>query len=89
MLYFTIFRQFLHTNLNLRLLITGALLGFVIAAEGIFRADIPALIGLIGNFRYFPLVAGPIIYGILWRYFVKHLNVLLGLNDDFHSFKFG
>jgi hypothetical protein len=78
-LYFAFLRKLLPENLDLRLFITGALLGLLVAIYGVFVLKLPSIIGLPGNVYYGPLFALPILYGILWRFIVKPLNDLLGL----------
>lgn len=81
MLYFTVFKNILPENQDTRLLITGALLGFLIAAVGIFYLDIPHLIGMPDQLHYLPLIVGPLVYAVLWRFLVKDLNHILYLKD--------
>lgn len=79
-LFFAYFNRVLPGNLNTRLIITGAILGLLVAACGIFWVGIPDIIGLTNQLRYLPLILGPVLYAILWRYIVKPLNELLGLS---------
>lgn len=78
-LYFAVGQKALPFELNTRLLITGAVLGLLIAIAGIFILHIPTALGLVTPWTYLPLIVGPILYALLWRYVVKPLNVLLGL----------
>ncbi len=78
-LYFVGFLKILPENLTVRLLITGGVLGFLVAAYGVFVYDIPLLLGLPDSFTYVPLVIGPILYAVLWLFIVKPLNRLLGI----------
>jgi len=60
---------------NLRLLVTGATLGFLIASIGVFLFDvIDVLFSVRGFITYVPLFMAPLIYAILWRYVVKYIN---------------
>jgi hypothetical protein len=81
-LYFAIFRRLLMANVNFRLLLTGALLGLLIAIYGVFSLHIPEIIGLSSSLYYLPLILGPLLYAILWRLVVGPLNSLLSLNDS-------
>ena len=80
-LYFAFFQEILPKNLNVRLLITGAVLGLIIASYGVFWLNIPAVVGLPPSLHYLPLVVVPILYAVLWLYAVKPLNDLLNLTD--------
>ncbi len=64
---------------NTKLLITGAVLGLILAVIGIFWIELPTIIGLTGNAIYFPLLAAPIAYALMWRFIVKPLNRLVGI----------
>lgn len=79
--YFLYLKNVLPENQDTRLLITGAILGFLITFYGIFWLNIPQLIGLPDQIRYLPLIVGPLLYAVLWRYLVKDLNNILYLKD--------
>lgn len=79
--YFKYLKNILPENQDVRLLITGAILGFLVAAYGTFWLNIPQTIGLPDQVRYLPLVVAPILYAILWRFLVKDLNDILYLKD--------
>lgn len=79
--YFATLKEFLPKNLDLRLFLTGAILGLLVAFYGVFILHLPSLIGLRENVYYAPLLVLPILYGILWRFIVKPLNDLLGLQE--------
>lgn len=81
-LYFILFLQFLPKNTTLRLLITGGVLGCLVAVYGVFALNIPGVIGLPQSLIYLPLVIGPILYAICWLFIVKPLNQLLGIYDE-------
>ena len=67
---------------NKRLWFTGASLGVVVSLFGVFFLALPQLLfGFTGLMVYSPLLFVPIIYGLMWRYIVKHLNDLMGLQD--------
>lgn len=81
-LYFSFFTKILPGSSTSKLLITGAVLGFLVAAYGVFMADIPRLLGFPPSLTYLPLVIGPILYAIFWLFIVRPLNHLLGVYDD-------
>jgi len=78
-LYFAFFKDFLPKNLEASLLITGAVLGLLIAIYGVFVLNIPSAVGLPPPLHDIPLIAAPILYAILWRYVVHPINQLLGV----------
>lgn len=78
-LYFAIFKSFFPGDEDLKIIISGALLGFIIAIILIFWYHVPERLGLSGNTIYFPLLVAPILYAIIWRLVVKPLNKLVGL----------
>jgi len=80
-LYFAFFKNFLPRHLDTRLLITGAVLGLLVALYGVFGLHLPKLLGAPENFYYLPLLLVLILYAILWRFIVKPLNDLVGLQD--------
>jgi hypothetical protein len=81
-LYFAFFKRFFPRDINMRLLLTGALLGLLVALYGIFWIHLPTILGFPHYLRYMPLIAIPIVYALLWRYVVKPLNGVLGLKDN-------
>lgn len=80
-LYFAFLRRFLPDNLDLRLFLTGAILGFFVAIFGVFWLKLPAILAFPENVYYAPLLILPVLYGILWRFIVKPINDLVGLTD--------
>ena len=60
---------------------TGASLGFLASLFVVFVFRATELLGLSGFVKYFPLVMMPLVWGLLWRYVVKHLNALVGLKE--------
>ena len=80
-LYFAFLRHVLPTNLDLRLFLTGAILGFFVAIFGVFWLKLPAILAFPENVYYAPLLILPVLYGILWRFIVKPINDLVGLTD--------
>ncbi len=79
-LYFAFLKNFLPENQDLRLYITGGILGFLVAVYAVFWLDVPHLIGL-DSIRYLPILLGPVLYAVLWRFLVKDLNHILYLKD--------
>lgn len=77
-LYFTWFDK-IELRETPRLLLTGAILGLLVASIGVFWLHIQAVLGLPASLTYLPLIVGPILYAILWLYIVKPINHLLGL----------
>jgi hypothetical protein len=80
-LYFAVGKRCPIKNQNYRLWATGAILGFLLALFVVFIFRIPILFGFSGIVQYAPLIMITIIYSIIWRYVVKYLNGLLGLED--------
>ncbi|HSX19839.1 MAG TPA: hypothetical protein VLG38_01795 [Gammaproteobacteria bacterium] len=66
---------------NKGLIITGLVLGLLVAIFGVFIAHIPMRV--FGNsmqeMQYAPLVVIPVVYAILFRYVVRWLNKVVGL----------
>jgi hypothetical protein len=81
-LYFALFIKIFPWDLNVRLLLTGAILGLLVALYGVFCLNLPAILGFPSQIYYLPLVVGPIVYAILWRFVVKPLNHIVGLRDE-------
>lgn len=65
----------------LRLLITGAILGILIALFGVYWLHVPEKIGVPEQYHYLPLIGAPILYAIVWLFIVSRLNDLVGLKD--------
>ena len=81
-MYFDIGQKCLIKKQNYRLFVTGASLGFIIAILAVFRFNILySLFNLTGPITYLPLVCVPLLYGLVWRYCVKYINSVVGLND--------
>lgn len=68
-------------NVNVGLWVAGAILGFVVAVVGVFILHVPTLIfvHLRPGLEYVPLIALPIVYGLIFRYIVKWLNKAIGV----------
>lgn len=79
MLYFVVCKDILPGDMNVRMWITGISLGILVAITGVFYLAIPSLLGLYDIYQYIPLIIVPILYGFIWRYFVKTLNQWFGL----------
>lgn len=80
-LYFTYFLKKFPQNPTVRLLITGGILGFLIAIYGVFVLNIPTLMGFPKSFTYLPLIVVPILYAVFWLFIVQPLNRMLGVNE--------
>lgn len=81
-LYFSLFSKILPGSSVVKLLITGAVLGFLVAIYGVFVADVPQLLGFSSSWTYLPLIVAPIIYALFWLYIVTPLNHLLGIYEE-------
>jgi len=79
--YFSFFSKILPGNSTLRVLIMGAILGFLVAIYGVFVARIPELEGFANSWTYLPLIVGPLIYAMLWLFIVNPLNHLLDIYE--------
>lgn len=73
-LYFVFFKKILPKNSTHRLLITGAVLGLLIAVYAVFVLNLPEAMGLPQSMIYLPLIIGPILYALCWLYIVNPLN---------------
>jgi hypothetical protein len=69
--YFNGFQNSLPNNEWVRLFLTGAILGLIIAFIGVYVIGLPAIVGIP---IYIPLVGMPLIYGIIWMTLVRSLN---------------
>lgn len=78
-LYFVVFKKIFPKDINTSYLLTGAILGLLVASYGVFYSHIPTLLGWPESLHFLPLVIGPLLYAILWRFIVKPLNNLLKL----------
>ena len=76
-----IHRKFLETNLssneNISYLISGAILGLIVAFIGVFFFHATEVVGLNQTISWLPFVIAPLVYAILWATCVKYLNNLL------------
>lgn len=81
-LYFTVFTKKLPGNSIVKFLITGAILGFLVALYGVFVEDMPRLVGLSSSMRDWPLLWGPILYALFWLFIVRPLNRVLGVYES-------
>lgn len=80
-LYILFFKRLFPGDANTRLQVAGGVLGLLVAIYAIFHLDLPHVLGFPGWLRYAPLILAPILYAIVWRYLVKPLNTLLGLQN--------
>lgn len=81
-LYFVFFKDILPGSEATKLLLTGGILGFLVAVLGIFWFKVPNIMGVSQSLIYLPLILGPVIYAIFWLYIVKPLNDLLDVQVD-------
>lgn len=64
-------------NFNLRLWVTGGILGLIVSMFGVFTFNMPSIIfGFTGLSIYLPIIFLPIVYGAIFRYIIKWLNTL-------------
>ena len=56
------------------MLLTGLLLGLIMASIGTFNGIPQRVYGLTGNMTYLVLIGGPIFYGMIWRFVVYPLE---------------
>lgn len=80
LLYFAIWWRILPGNAYVRFILAGAILGFLLAVFAVFVTNIPEILGF-GAYRYYPLIAAPIGYAIIWAVVVKPLNKLLNVRE--------
>lgn len=81
-LYFSTFRNILPGTENIKIFITGAVLGLIVAGIGIHWLHLPAILGMPGFLQYMPWFGAPILYGLLWLFGVKPLNKVVGIKPD-------
>lgn len=80
-LYFSVFKFILPFGVNEKLILTGFLLGLLLAIYGVFVLDLPRLVGIPSYLHFLPLIVAPILYALIWRYVVKFLNEVVGLEN--------
>ena len=56
------------------MLLTGLLIGLVMASVGSYFGIPERVYGLTGNIRFLVLIGGPIFYGMVWRFVVYPLE---------------
>lgn len=81
-LFVLVFNKILRGDLGTRMLIAGAILGFLVAVYGVFWLNLPAVLGLSSVWGFLPLIGAPIAYAILWWLVVRPLNALLGVKTN-------
>jgi hypothetical protein len=82
-LYFLSLRNWLPGNETIKLLLAGGILGFIIAAIGVFWFQIPSsYLGIQEERQYLPLVIGPVLYSVLWLFVVGPLNHIVGIEKE-------
>ena len=59
---------------KMNMLLTGLLLGLVMASVGSYFDFPQRVYGLTGNMTYLVLIGGPIFYGLIWRFVVYPLE---------------
>jgi hypothetical protein len=80
-LYIVFFKRLFPGDVNTRLQVAGGVLGLLVAIYAIFHLDLPRVFGSPEWLNYAPLIIAPILYAIVWRYLLKPLNTLLGLQN--------
>ncbi|MEX1013291.1 MAG: hypothetical protein WD595_07050 [Waddliaceae bacterium] len=80
-IYFAGLRESLPGSQDVKLMLTGLILGLLVAIVAVFFVDLPEAMGLEGNAVYIPLVLGPILYAILWWLVVNPLNKIVGVEN--------
>lgn len=80
LLYFAICKNFLPGGVIGRYIISGGLLGLILAFYAVFIVGLPEILGF-GEYQYYPLVVAPIVYAIVWLVIVKPLNNFLGVRE--------
>lgn len=72
---FNLITSFVRFERNKRnMLLTGLLLGLIMASIGTFNGIPQRVYGLTGNMTYLVLIGGPIFYGMIWRFVVYPLE---------------
>ncbi len=80
-LYFAGLRDILPGSLDVKLMLTGLILGVIVAIVAVFGLDLTQAIGLEGNAIYLPLIIAPILYALFWWLIVKPLNSVVGVES--------
>lgn len=78
-LYFALFKDVFPGTEIVKLLLTGAILGLVVAIIAVFWLRLPEILGLPHHLQLLPLIGAPIAYGVLWALVMKPLNKIVGL----------
>lgn len=79
-LYFAFCKNCLPGGVIGRYIISGGILGLILALFAVFVAGIPEILGF-AQYRFYPLVFVPIGYAIVWLVIVKPLNSFLGVRE--------
>jgi hypothetical protein len=82
-LYFVFFAKVLPGSFPVKLLLTGGILGLLIALYGVFGLHLPELLDMPYSMDYLPLVIAPVLYALIWLFIVSPINHLLGLHAGF------
>lgn len=78
--YFAGVREMLPGPELVRYLLTGAILGLVLAVIGVFFIDLPGMLAITSMLRLAPLIGVPIFYALVWAFVVWTLNKLVGID---------
>ncbi len=79
--YFAFLQKTLPFGRSIRHLITGAILGLIMAIIAMFGFNLSAVMHLSKEFAYSSLIIVPVIYALFWVFIVKPLNDLVGLTE--------
>ncbi|CRX38277.1 hypothetical protein [Estrella lausannensis] len=71
--YLAALKKILPKDENTQIAAAGALLGLIVALFAVFEAQIPGKLHA-EHLKWVPLIGGPLIYAIVWRFIVKPLN---------------
>ena len=81
--YFVFLEKILPGNSTIQMLLTGGILGLIVAICGVCWLHLPQLLGLPHSLTYLPLIIAPIVYAILWLFVVSPLNDLLQVERNY------
>jgi hypothetical protein len=79
--YFAFLHRALPGNRDIKLLLTGGILGLIVAFIAVFWQHLPEKLGFSSRLHYMPLLIAPVAYSFLWRFVVDPLNRVLNLPD--------
>jgi len=79
-MFFILIRDMLPYSNKLGYLFFGAAHGFILSLFGNFFSSIPTeLYMLVGPEQYLTIPAATILYALIWRYIIRNLNIMLGI----------